>query len=186
MSESTTTPTTPDQVFEIHSNEGPRVVGYDLRTAGGSASTNDLAEQTAAWQDDRSIGGVTAKQRTRVSGTSYRPHLQKLVGSKLREYDVDAGDVEPTENVDDVDEYLTTRRTATYQWNQNYPALALAPVAVALAVVGTLAAPVVGSWLLGWLAAGIVGGVLATAVIGYRSERTEEAGVPAELVPEDQ
>ena len=97
---------TQDTVYDLLSNRRRRFVISKLRRADGAVSVNELSEAVAAWENDVEIDELTDKQIKRVYVSLYQIHIPKLDEAGLVAYDKDAGQVELTPAVSELDSYL--------------------------------------------------------------------------------
>lgn len=169
----------PDVIFEILSSRRRRMVLYLLRQRGGTATVNELAEEIAALENDVSVEELTSQQQKRVYVSLYQTHLPKLDQTEIIDYDVDAGEVELTSRVREVDSYLTRTSELTYPWKTHYGGLVgisgLLIVLWGLGVPGIAAIPFV------WLAVGIAVAFGVSGVVHYWQYQQREEEIPVEL-----
>ncbi|MFC6725706.1 hypothetical protein ACFQE1_15285, partial [Halobium palmae] len=95
-----------DDLFHVLQNQRRRRVLNYLRTAEGSVDMRDLAEQVAAWENEKEATAITSEERQRAYIALYQSHLPKLDGMGVVEYDQDRGTVERTALADEFDPYL--------------------------------------------------------------------------------
>lgn len=95
-----------DQIFGILRNQRRRYVLKCLKVTEETIALRDLAEQVAAWECDKQIEQVTAKERKRVYVGLYQSHLPKMADVSAISYDKRAGYIEPGERFDRFTHYL--------------------------------------------------------------------------------
>lgn len=133
------TPEAPDRIsqnhlFTILSNRRRRYAVHYLKQVGEPVSVRDLAEQVAAWENDKPKESLTSQERKRVYISLYQGHLSTLAEEGLVEYDRDRGLVSPTDLLGKSDIYLEIVPPNTISWGQFYLGLTVAN-AVLLALV---------------------------------------------------
>jgi hypothetical protein len=95
-----------DDLFHVLQNQRRRQVLNYLRTAEDRVEMGDVAEQIAAWENDKPVGAITSEERQRAYIALYQSHLPKLDGIGVVEYDQNRGTVERTPLADRFDPYL--------------------------------------------------------------------------------
>jgi hypothetical protein len=95
-----------DQTFEILKNRRRRCVLRYLYEADGPVSLSDLAEQIAAWENDKEIRQITSSERKRVYVGLYQCHLPKMDGMDVVSFNKPRGMIEQGENADCFEPYL--------------------------------------------------------------------------------
>jgi len=178
-----------DTIFEILKNQRRRYVLKHLRETTGTVQLNELADQVAAWENDKAIGLVSSNERKRVYVGLYQCHLTKMDDSGVIDFDQYRGTIEVRPAVDRLYEYLDfgqeTETEPTPAWERYYTGIAVGGFVLALA---GLAAPTVPLGLLGFLLVT----VLAVAVVGVTAASTLQDhdlsldAVPAQLVADDE
>jgi len=113
-----------DEVFTALSNRRRRNVITYLKEAGDGARVRDIAEQLAAWENDREINEVTYKQRKRVYTALHQSHLPKLADSGFIDYEPDRGIVSLTEESRKLEVYLEVVSENEILWSEYYVGLA--------------------------------------------------------------
>lgn len=174
----------PDLVFEILSNTRRRMVLYHLRQYGGSATVQELANQTAALENDVPVSELTRQQRKRVYVSLYQTHLPKLEQIGIIEYDDEREEVFLTDRVGEIDSYLTPSMKSEYSWQLHY--LGLSVVGGLLFVLSFVGIPVIESipsLVLG-LALMIAFGL--SAVVQYRQRKRRQQELPSRLLKNEE
>lgn len=178
-----------DTIFEILKNQRRRYVLKYLRESSGTVKLNELADQVAAWENDKELGLVSSNERKRVYVGLYQCHLTKMDDSGVIDFDQYRGTIEVRPAVEKLYEYLDFGQDAaedpTPTWSRYYSGIALGGFALALA---GLAVPAVPLGLLGFL----LTTVLAVAVVGVTAASSLQDhdltldAVPAQLVADDE
>jgi hypothetical protein len=95
-----------DDLFHVLQNQRRRQVLNYLRTAEGRVDMREIAEQVAAWENDKPVEAITSEERQRAYIALYQSHLPKLDEMGIVEYDQGRGTVERTQLADRFDPYL--------------------------------------------------------------------------------
>lgn len=137
---------TQDTVYDLLSNKRRRFVISKLRRTDGAVSVNELSEAVAAWENDVEIDELTDKQIKRVYVSLYQIHIPKLDEAGLVDYDKDAGEVELTPAVSELDSYLPEQEADDegIEWPLVYGAVAAGALAL---YAGVLLFPDAFAWL---------------------------------------
>ena len=162
-----------DQVFEILKNQRRRYVLWYLRERDEQVSLSDLAEQIAAWENDKPVKQITSSERKRVYVGLYQCHLPKMDGMDVVEFNKPRATIEPDENIDVFYSYLyAPEDNDDGAWSKYYAGLAVVTVLalpIAIAVESTVALPVVGA------VTGLALAAFATmALVHHASQRRDE------------
>jgi hypothetical protein len=168
-----------DLIFDILSSPRRRYVLYYLRTHGGRAEVTELAKQVAAWEYETDPADLDSQQQKRVYVSLYQTHLPKLSDVGVIEYDTDAGVVELTDRVRDVEGVLSPERSTARSWQLYY--LALAGISAALIGLNALNVPPFGA--ISELAIGlfVVVAFAGLAIAHYVSWQRGDGTIPSEL-----
>lgn len=97
-----------------------------LKQRGGPVSVRDLAEQVAAWENDKPISRLDSQERKRVYIALYQSHLSTMDDEGLVEYDEDAGTVKLSGPMESRDLYLEVVPEESVPWSMYYAGLTLA------------------------------------------------------------
>ncbi|TQQ79328.1 hypothetical protein EGH24_11905 [Halonotius terrestris] len=97
-----------DQVFGVLKNQRRRRVLRMLQDADGQLSLSDLAEQIAAWENDKPIKQITSGERKRVYVGLYQCHLPKMDGMGVINFNKPRGTIELGDNMEIMYRYLDT------------------------------------------------------------------------------
>ena len=120
-----------ETVFGILSNRRRRYVLQYLRGNGGESDIRSLSERIAAWENDREIESVTAKERKRVYTALHQSHLPRLARAGVVRYDPDRGTVELTGAIDEFEVYLDVVPRSERDWGRVYLGIGVLGTAVA-------------------------------------------------------
>lgn len=133
-----------DVTFEILKNQRRRYVLRYLRTIENPAELKDIAEQVAAWENNKSIDEITSDERKRAYVGLYQCHLKRMDDNDIIDFNQRRGHVELRDRGEQLYAYLDQAKTADSEpvhWERYYLALAgiggVSTVAVA-AVTGSL------------------------------------------------
>jgi hypothetical protein len=179
--ESEPKPLSLDTIFEILKNQRRRYVLQYLREAeGSSVQLNELADQVAAWENDKPVGLVSSNERKRVYVGLYQCHLTKMDESRVIDFDQYRGNVETRPEIQELYEYIDfgdeTKDEPTRTATRFYPAVA--SIALVIGTIG-LAVPAVSIGLHGYL----LTAALAVTVLGVSiAEELPDRSVPIDGV----
>lgn len=118
-----------DQIFEILKNKRRRFVLRHLETAEDQVRLSELAEQIAAWENEKEVRQITSQERKRVYVGLYQCHLPKMDDMGVIEFNKPRGIIEPGENIDLVKQYLPPDEDGSVDtWRGVHGQMALASV----------------------------------------------------------
>jgi hypothetical protein len=109
-----------DDMYEVLSNRRRRFVIHYLRRNDARAALGTLAEHVAAWENDVDVAAVGADARKNVYTSLQQFHLPKMEELDLVIFDRRAGEVELTDEADDVDVYLEVVGGNDVPWSLYY------------------------------------------------------------------
>jgi len=95
-----------DQIFELLSNQRRRYVLQYLQEIDDQPTTSDLAEQIAAWENDKERQQISSDERKRAYVGLYQGHLPKMDDMGVISYNKPRGTIESANNIDQVSAYL--------------------------------------------------------------------------------
>jgi hypothetical protein len=95
-----------DQVFEILKNQRRRYVLQYLDEVEGTVSMSDLAEEIAAWENDKQVSQLSSSERKRVYVGLYQCHLPKMDGMGVVSFNKPRGLIERGPNATVFDQYV--------------------------------------------------------------------------------
>ncbi|KOX94853.1 hypothetical protein AMS69_03050 [Haloarcula rubripromontorii] len=119
-----------DDVYDILSNQRRRYALHAIKQENERAELSDLAEQVAAWENDKCIQDITSTERHRVYTSMQQTHLPTLERAGVITHD--NGTVTLTDTADSLDVYLDVVPGDSIPWAEYY--LGLAAVSLALVV----------------------------------------------------
>ncbi|MGM0370891.1 MAG: DUF7344 domain-containing protein [Halobacteriota archaeon] len=125
-----------DETFELLRNQRRRYVLQYLESQPGQVSLSELAEQIAAWENEKEIRQITSSERKRVYVGLYQCHLPKMDGMDVVSFNKPRGLIELGANADAVEPYLqrpaTTNRLSGPRVGLPVIGLSLVPMAILL------------------------------------------------------
>ncbi|MFH5799925.1 hypothetical protein [Haladaptatus sp. CMAA 1911] len=133
------TPLSRDMVFDVLKNQRRRYALHYLKQAEETVQLSDLAEQVAAWENDTTVGAISAAERKRVYTALYQSHLPKLDDAGIVDYNQNRGIVELSTAAEQLDPYLETNTRDDISWCKRY--LVIAGVGFALLTAAWLEVP---------------------------------------------
>jgi hypothetical protein len=95
-----------DHVFDVLRNQRRRDVLRYLDQTREPIQIGDLAEQLAAWENDKSVGELSSSERKRMYVGLYQSHLPKMDDLDVVDFDKPRGVVAPGEEMDAYARYL--------------------------------------------------------------------------------
>jgi hypothetical protein len=101
-----------DQTFELLKNQRRRYVLEYLESEGEPVSLSELAEQIAAWENDKEVRLISSSERKRVYVGLYQCHLPKMDGMGAISFNKPRGIIERGENADCLIPYLQSEDDA--------------------------------------------------------------------------
>ncbi|MGA9401640.1 DUF7344 domain-containing protein [Haladaptatus sp.] len=124
------TPLSRDMVFDVLKNQRRRYALHYLKQADETVQLSDLAEQVAAWENDTTVGAISAAERKRVYTALYQSHLPKLDDAGIVDYNQNRGIVELSTAAEQLDPYLETNTRDDISWCKRYLGIAAAGFAL--------------------------------------------------------
>lgn len=115
-----------DQAYNILSDRRRRYAIHHLKQVDSPVSVQDLAEQVAAWENDKKIEQLDAQERKRVYISLYQSHLSTLDDQGIVDYNKDTGMVVLTQAADSIDIYLEVVSKTDIPWSVFYIGLTIA------------------------------------------------------------
>lgn len=114
-----------EDVYDVLSNRRRRYAIHYLKQVDGQVDVSTLAEQVAAWENNKPIEGLTSQERKRVYISLYQSHLPTLEKRGLVVYDEDRGTVELTDTIANANVYLEVVAGRNVPWSLFYLGLSL-------------------------------------------------------------
>lgn len=115
-----------DDLYELLSDRRRRYALHYLLQRDEPVAVGELAEQVAAWENDKPVAQLDSQERKRVYIALYQSHLSRLDDEGLVDYDEAAGTVTVTDSLADVDLYLEVVPSDSVPWSTYYAGLSLA------------------------------------------------------------
>ncbi len=117
-------------VYDLLANKRRRYAIHYLKQVDGPVSARELAEQVAAWENDKPIDRLDSQERKRVYISLYQSHLSTLDEAGLVHYDEDTKEVELTDATADADVYIELVPSGDIPWSYFYLGLSVAAAAL--------------------------------------------------------
>jgi hypothetical protein len=114
-----------EDVYEVLSNRRRRYAIHHLKQADDPVDVSTLAEQVAAWENDKSVEELGSQERKRVYISLYQSHLPTLEERGLVVYDDDRGIVELTDGIANAEIHLEVVAGENVPWSYFYLGLSL-------------------------------------------------------------
>jgi hypothetical protein len=111
------------EAFDLLSSHRRRYALHMAKQAEGSLELSDIAEQVAAWENEKEPKEVTSDERHRVYTSLQQTHLPAMDDAGVIEYD--NGTVTLTDRADDVEIYLDIVPENSIPWGVYYLGLAI-------------------------------------------------------------
>lgn len=111
------------EIFDLLSNHRRRYTIHYCKREECPVTLSDLAEQVAAWEQDKDICEITSAERKRVYTSLQQTHLPTLDDAGMIHYE--NGEIELTERADDLDVYLDVVPGDSVPWGIYYLGLSV-------------------------------------------------------------
>jgi len=115
-----------DEAYDILSDQRRRYAIHHLKQLDTAVSVQDLAEQVAAWENEKPIEQLNSQERKRVYISLYQSHLSTLDDEGIVEYDEENGMVSLTDAADDLNIYFEVVAGDDIPWSIFYIGLTVA------------------------------------------------------------
>jgi hypothetical protein len=112
-----------DELYDLLSNHRRRYVLHFCKRVDGPVSLAEVAEQVAAWEQDKAIAEITSAERKRVYTSLQQTHLDRLDDAGIVEFEGD--EIELTEQAADLDIYLDIVPAESIPWGVYYLGLSI-------------------------------------------------------------
>lgn len=119
-------PPSNEHIYGLLADRRRRYALHYLMQQGEPVTLRDLAEQVAAWENDKPIEELRSQERKRVYIALYQSHLPSMDREGIVEYDSDRGEVALSSTFTDVDIYLEAVPRNDVPWSVYYLGLAVA------------------------------------------------------------
>lgn len=119
---------TKGEIFELLSSHRRRYTLQFCKQADGAVTLSELAEQVAAWEQEKPIEELTSAERKRVYTSLQQTHLDRLeeAGMITRERD----EIELTDEAETLDVYLDIVPEESVPWSVYYLGLSFLSLTV--------------------------------------------------------
>jgi len=167
------------ELFHLLSNHRRRYALHACKQFELPVTLSDLAEQVAAWENDKSVSELSYQERRRVYTAMQQTHLPAMEEAGVIEFE--GHEIELTDRMDELDVYLEVVPENSIPWGQYYLGLSI----VSLLVLGAAALGIYPTWIpeIAWgvlVAVAFLVSALAH-VWRSRSSKLESYSAPPEL-----
>jgi hypothetical protein len=121
-----------DVVYDLLSNHRRRYVLHYCKQNENPVTLSELAEQVAAWEQDKEIKELTSAERKRVYTSLQQTHLDRMAEAGILEFDGD--EIELTAKAEELDVYLDIVPAGSIPWGVYYLGLSVIAAVVIAAV----------------------------------------------------
>ncbi len=145
----------PDDLFSVLSHRRRRFAIYYLKNVDGPVELGALAEQVAAWENQKERHEITSDERKRVYTALQGSHLPPMDKAGLLHFDKDRGIIKPEAALYELDIYVDFVPSRDFHWSSYYlflsvaGAIAFLMVALGVIPVGMVGLPQFTGFLLG-------------------------------------
>lgn len=112
-----------ETAYAVLADKRRRYAIHYLKQARGPVTVRELAEQVAAWENDKPGAEITSQERKRVYIALYQSHLPTLDKEGIVEYDADRGTVVLTDAMSAWEVYLEVVPKGNVPWSLYYVGL---------------------------------------------------------------
>jgi len=156
------------EVFDLLSNHRRRYAIHFCKQQEGPVSVSDVAEQVAAWENDKTVAEIDHAERKTVYTSLQQTHLPTLADADMIAYE--NGTVELTDRATELDVYLDVVPGGSIPWGVYYLGLS----GIGFGVLGGVAAGVLPTDVLpavGWAALVLAVFAVSAAFHVYQSRQ---------------
>lgn len=107
-----------DELYDLLSNHRRRYVLHFCKRADDPVTLSELAEQVAAWEQDKQVAELTSAERKRVYTSLQQTHLDRLADAGIVALDGD--EIELTDRAQELDIYLDIVPADSIPWGVYY------------------------------------------------------------------
>ena len=132
-------PLSTNDIHSLLKNQRRRYVLTYLRDSDEPVRLRDVAEQIAAWENDKELKAITSSERKRAYVGLYQCHLPKMDDADVVSFDQNRGDIEIGPNAEQLMPYLADddadeegEKATVHSWADRYLAVAGATLFVTL------------------------------------------------------
>ncbi|WP_144901279.1 DUF7344 domain-containing protein [Halobellus captivus] len=112
-----------DIAYSVLADKRRRYAVHYLKQRGEPVPLNELAEQVAAWENNKPVAELTSKERKRVYIAMYQSHLETLSREGIVEYDADRGVASISDDFNQLEIYLEAVPSGSVPWSLYYVGL---------------------------------------------------------------
>jgi len=113
----------PETAYSVLADRRRRYTVHFLKQTDGPVPVRELAEQVAAWENDKPIDEITSQERKRVYIALYQSHLPTLAKEGVVDYDEDRGTVDLSDAMSGWEVYIEVVPRGNVPWYLYYVAL---------------------------------------------------------------
>lgn len=121
-----------DEIYQLLSNHRRRHTIHFLKHVDDSTTLSDLAEQIAAWEQEKPLNELTSDERKRVYTSLQQTHLPRLANAGMITFE--DGVVELTDRASELEVYLDIVPEGSVPWGIYYVGLSVISLAIVFGV----------------------------------------------------
>lgn len=118
-------PPSEETLYGVLSDKRRRYTVHFLKQRDEPVAVRELAEQVAAWENEKAPAELSSQERKRVYIALYQSHLPTLDAEGIVEYDEDAKLVSLADGMTEIDMYLEVVPKESVPWSLYYGGLTL-------------------------------------------------------------
>lgn len=119
-------------VHDILSNSRRRHTIHILKRDDGESALSSIAEEIAAWENDKPVAEVSSRERHRVYTSVQQNHIPRLARAGIITHN--RGNLELTSEADELDVYMDVVPNNSIPWGEYYLGLSAFSLALVAAV----------------------------------------------------
>lgn len=123
-----------NDIFHVLRNQRRRYILHYLKYLGESSDIGTVADHVTAWENRKSVGAITSRERKRVYNSLQQTHLPELDDLGVVVYDSARGRIELTDRIEDFDVYMEIVPGRDLPWHEYYLGLGAVSMALMTAV----------------------------------------------------
>lgn len=120
------------EIYEILSNPRRRYALHAIKNEDGTTELSDVAEQVAAWENDKPVSEITSSERHLAYSSIQQNHIPKLERAGIITHD--SGTIKLTEEARDPDVYVDVVPGDSIPWAEYYLGLGAVSLGLVAAV----------------------------------------------------
>ena len=148
-----------DEVHELLSNPRRRHAIHVMKHDDGTAELSTLAEEVAAWENDKPVAEVTSNERHLVYSSIQQNHIPQMERAGVITHD--RGELELTDAAESLDIYMDIVPENSIPWGEYYLGLS----AFSLALVASVWFGIFPEWIPGLAWAALIGVLFTLSAI---------------------